>query len=107
MDGDLGSGACGFNSYCGIVNEMPNCECPPEYTQIDPNNILSGCKPKIPLACKEDELGSPEAVFEFKDLSGTDWPKADYERFEPVTEDDCRKLCLKDCYCAVAIYRLF
>ncbi|KAJ4953557.1 hypothetical protein NE237_030389 [Protea cynaroides] len=105
INGDLGSGACGFNSYCGIANGMPNCECPPEYTQSDPNDILSGCKPKIPLACKEDELDSPEAVFEFKDLSGTDWPKADYERFEPVTEDECRKLCLKDCYCAVAIYR--
>ncbi|XP_043700008.1 G-type lectin S-receptor-like serine/threonine-protein kinase LECRK2 [Telopea speciosissima] len=105
ITGGLGSGACGYNSYCGVANGMPSCECPPEYTLNDPNNILSGCKPKIPLVCEENQSGSLKDLFEFKELSGTNWPFADYERFEPITEEDCRNFCLQDCYCAVVIYR--
>ncbi|XP_042478234.1 G-type lectin S-receptor-like serine/threonine-protein kinase LECRK3 isoform X2 [Macadamia integrifolia] len=104
--GDLGSGACGYNSYCGVANGMPICECPPEYTQNDPNNILSGCKPKFSLVCQgDDESGSPEDHFEFKELTGTDWPFSDYEKFDPISEEDCKNSCLRDCYCAVVIYR--
>ncbi|KAJ4950419.1 hypothetical protein NE237_027251 [Protea cynaroides] len=79
------------------------CYSPPGYSLIDQNNTLSSCKPEIPLVCEVDQ--PPENLFEFKELGGTDWPLSDYDRFEPFTEDDCRKSCLKDCYCAVAIYR--
>ncbi|XP_042478231.1 G-type lectin S-receptor-like serine/threonine-protein kinase LECRK2 [Macadamia integrifolia] len=105
ITGGLGSGACGFNSYCRAVNGIPVCECPPEYSQIDPNSSLSGCKPNIPLVCEEDESGFPEALFEFTELNSTDWPLADYERLEPVSEEECKNSCLLDCYCGVVIYR--
>ncbi|XP_043703175.1 G-type lectin S-receptor-like serine/threonine-protein kinase LECRK2 [Telopea speciosissima] len=104
IKGSLGSGACGYNSYCEVANGMPKCKCPPEYTLNDPNNSLSGCKPKIPLVCEEGESGSPESLFEFKELRGTNWPFADYEKIEPISEEGCKNSCLLDCYCAVVIY---
>ncbi|XP_043711602.1 G-type lectin S-receptor-like serine/threonine-protein kinase LECRK3 [Telopea speciosissima] len=104
ITGEFGSGACGYNSYCGVANGMPICECPPEYTLNDPNNTLSGCKPKIPLVCEEGESGSLESLFDFRELGGTNWPFGDYERIAPVSEQECKESCLKDCYCAVLIF---
>ncbi|KAF6136065.1 hypothetical protein GIB67_000469 [Kingdonia uniflora] len=39
----LGSGVCGFNSYCKLDdNQRPQCNCPPRYTYIDSNNTFNG-----------------------------------------------------------------
>ncbi|KAK9095487.1 hypothetical protein Scep_026956 [Stephania cephalantha] len=39
LTGDVGSGACGFNSYCVLgQDQRPNCECPPGYDYVDANN---------------------------------------------------------------------
>ncbi|XP_042488515.1 G-type lectin S-receptor-like serine/threonine-protein kinase LECRK2 [Macadamia integrifolia] len=83
-------GAFYLYTHPRAVNGIPARECPPEYSQIDSNSSLSGCKPNIPLVCEEDESGFPEALFEFTELSSTDWPLADYERLGPVTEEHCK-----------------
>uniref|UniRef100_A0A2N9J920 non-specific serine/threonine protein kinase n=1 Tax=Fagus sylvatica TaxID=28930 RepID=A0A2N9J920_FAGSY len=36
----------------------------------------------------------------------TNWPNSDYAFLKPFTEDQCRKSCMEDCMCAVAIFRL-
>ena len=42
---DMGSGACGFNSYCILEDDRKsNCRCPPGYPFINPNDIMKGCK---------------------------------------------------------------
>ncbi|KAF8412448.1 hypothetical protein HHK36_000412 [Tetracentron sinense] len=101
----LGSGVCGFSSYCELTSDKrPSCECPPEYSLMDPNNKFGGCKPNFPLGCGvNDGSRSPEEIFEFRELRGTNWPTGDYERLAPYNEDQCRKSCLYDCNCAVAV----
>ncbi|XP_059644938.1 G-type lectin S-receptor-like serine/threonine-protein kinase LECRK3 [Cornus florida] len=103
---DTGGGACGFNSYCTLgADRRPICNCPPEYILMNPNDVVSGCKQNfIPQNC--DAEVSPETdLFGFEDMTNTDWPDSDYEYFQSVTEDWCREECLRDCFCAVAIFR--
>ncbi|GLT49776.1 hypothetical protein SLA2020_233100 [Shorea laevis] len=99
-----GGGACGFNSYCILVNDQrPKCLCPPGYSYLDPNNDMNGCKQDfVPQECDE---GQDADLFDSRDMPNTDWPLSDYEYFQPVTEDWCRQVCLTDCFCAVAIFR--
>ncbi|KAA8549585.1 hypothetical protein F0562_001397 [Nyssa sinensis] len=101
-----GGGACGFNSYCRIQgnDQRPICLCPSGYISRDPNDGLGGCKPDFePQNC--DEESQETDLFGFEDMVNTDWPDSDYEYFEPVFEDWCRDACLRDCFCAVAIFR--
>ncbi|CAN6558969.1 unnamed protein product [Malus baccata var. baccata] len=101
---DKGAGPCGFNSLCKHDDQGPTiCQCPQGYTSIDRNDERKGCKQNfIPQSCDES---SPESHhFVFIEMPYTDWPNGDYEHFQPVEEDWCKKSCMDDCFCAVAIY---
>ncbi|XP_058070927.1 G-type lectin S-receptor-like serine/threonine-protein kinase LECRK3 [Magnolia sinica] len=100
---EVGSGACGFNSYCKPDDDQrPSCECPPGYSYLDPNNTFGGCKQDFaPQSCDS----GVEGLFELREMTSTDWPLSDFERYNPTNEDECRKACLSDCFCAVAIFR--
>ncbi|XWS49687.1 hypothetical protein CRYUN_Cryun12cG0024500 [Craigia yunnanensis] len=84
---DLGSGACGFNSYCSIQNWRPSCDCPPGYVFVDPDNRFSGCKPTFPQRCDVDHgLGDPKELNEIREFRDVDWPLGDYERLAPYNQ---------------------
>ncbi|XVF13446.1 hypothetical protein REPUB_Repub08aG0208600 [Reevesia pubescens] len=104
---EIGSGACGFNSYCSIQNSRPTCDCPPDYVFVDPDNRFSGCKPTFPQGCDVDYgLRDPEELYEIRQSRdvNVNWPLGDYERLEPYNQTQCEKSCLHDCSCAVAIF---
>ncbi|XP_028762664.1 G-type lectin S-receptor-like serine/threonine-protein kinase LECRK4 [Neltuma alba] len=108
--GDLGSGCCGYNSYCvwNSNDGRPTCECPDWYSLVDPNDEFGGCEPNLPFGCAADDEESkanPEKVYEMKILQkNVNWPLGDYERLLNYTEDECSRSCLYDCNCAVAIF---
>ncbi|KAG7948015.1 hypothetical protein I3843_14G124600 [Carya illinoinensis] len=100
----IGSGACGFNSYCQLGdNQKPRCLCPEGYAYIDPDDVWKGCKANfIQQSCNES---LPEKdLFYLHTMLETNWPESDYEHSEGQTEDWCRNACLGDCFCAAAIY---
>ncbi|KAM3740391.1 hypothetical protein ACB098_08G095600 [Castanea mollissima] len=100
-----GGGACGFNSYCKLGDDQrPNCLCPDGYTFVDPDDVMKGCKPNFLQQSCDKALPETE-LFYFQPMLNTDWPLSDYEHFQHRTEDWCRKACLDDCFCAVAIFR--
>ncbi|MED6110902.1 hypothetical protein PIB30_047318 [Stylosanthes scabra] len=101
-----GSGACGYNSYCSMIEQRPTCTCLDGYTLIDPSNVFGGCQPNFTLGCGGDEelQARPEDPYTFKVLNDVDFPLNDYEKIQPYTQDVCQQDCLKDCICAVAIY---
>ncbi|XP_016652087.1 PREDICTED: G-type lectin S-receptor-like serine/threonine-protein kinase RLK1 [Prunus mume] len=102
--GEMGGGACGFNSLCSRGEEGPICECPHGYTFFDPNDVRKGCKQTfVPQNCDQ---ASPEHHFDFKDMQNTNFPYGDYEHFKNESEDWCRQNCLDDCFCAVAIFNM-
>ncbi|KAL9349173.1 hypothetical protein Peur_056428 [Populus x canadensis] len=55
--------------------------------------------------CEEDEVAPVEDLYDFEELTNTDWPTSDYALLQPFTEEKCRQSCLNDCMCAVAIFR--
>ncbi|KAK9095488.1 hypothetical protein Scep_026957 [Stephania cephalantha] len=107
MPVQVGSGVCGFNSYCVVDDEeqRPNCECPPGYDYLYPNDRFRGCKAAFePQRCEANDANSTMG-FEMRAMVNTDWPLCDYEHFELVKEEWCSDTCLKDCFCAVSIFR--
>ncbi|KAK1313827.1 G-type lectin S-receptor-like serine/threonine-protein kinase RLK1 [Acorus calamus] len=99
---DFGSGVCGFNSYCKPDTSQNTCECPKEYSFLDENLKYKGCKPDFTAqSCDADE----SQMYQLEEMLDVDWPLADYEHYDPTDEDQCKSLCLEDCFCAVAIFR--
>lgn len=106
VNGDKGSGACGYNSVCRIQNRRPNCQCPPRFSLADSNNPYGDCTPMFVQSCIHgDQMGSSQDEYNMSFLSDTDWPKNDYEEIKPSTDEQCKSACLNDCFCAVAIHR--
>ncbi|EXB28985.1 G-type lectin S-receptor-like serine/threonine-protein kinase RLK1 [Morus notabilis] len=109
---ESGAGVCGYNSICTIKEEQkrPKCDCPRNYSLVDPNDDYGDCKPDFIQGCEEDELFRSK-VHDFSDLYGvvevinTDWPTSDYVQLKPFNGDSCKESCLSDCLCAVAIFR--
>ncbi|KAL6839754.1 hypothetical protein ACP4OV_030442 [Aristida adscensionis] len=102
----VGSGTCGFNSYCSFDGNKnrTNCMCPAQYSFIDEVRTYKGCKPDFqPHSCDLDETAAM-AQFQLTPLINVDWPLADYEQYSPTTESQCRYLCLIDCFCAVTVF---
>ncbi|KAL8099511.1 hypothetical protein AgCh_031953 [Apium graveolens] len=106
LRGNQGSGACGFNSVCRLGDSgRPTCECPKSYSLIDPTEKHGCCKPNFIESCVDEGPSSKEELYDFWELADTDWPSSDYEQLKPVSEVECRKYCLNDCLCAVAVFR--
>ncbi|RZC68050.1 hypothetical protein C5167_031307 [Papaver somniferum] len=103
----LGSGACGYNSYCQLTLEgRPICQCPPGFEFNDPDNKFGDCTPNFVLqGCLEEKTRKQNDSFELHALNNVDWTMSDYESLESYNEQDCRSSCLSDCLCAVALFR--
>ncbi|KAK1287807.1 Receptor-like serine/threonine-protein kinase SD1-6 [Acorus calamus] len=98
---DLGSGVCGFNSYCKPGTTQNTCECPNGYSFFDEDLKYKGCKPDFTVqSCDIDD----SRMYQLEEMLDTDWPKGDYEQYNPISEDQCRSLCLEDCLCALAVF---
>lgn len=107
LRGELTNGACGYNSICRIgENSSPVCECPQGFSWLDPNDKYGSCKPDFSSGCNDDiGLKSVEEIYNFVEMSNTDWPFSDYELLKPSNIEDCKNYCLHDCFCSVAIFR--
>lgn len=106
IDGDKGPGACGYNNVCSLsTNKRPVCNCPKGYSLVDQNDAYGDCKPDFSISCDEVGRGLPEDFYSFITIRDTDWPKSDFQKIGPSTEQDCQSACLNDCFCAVAIVR--
>uniref|UniRef100_A0A2N9HAC7 Bulb-type lectin domain-containing protein n=1 Tax=Fagus sylvatica TaxID=28930 RepID=A0A2N9HAC7_FAGSY len=79
---------------------------PKGYSLLDPNDQYGSCKPDFIQGCEVDKLSPGEDLYTFNELINTDWPFSDYAFMKPFTEDQCKKSCMEDCMCAVAIFRL-
>ncbi|PNX71957.1 G-type lectin S-receptor-like serine/threonine-protein kinase [Trifolium pratense] len=102
-----GSGVCGYNSVCILGDDKrPTCQCPNSYSLIDPDDPYGSCKPNFIQGCAEDELSkNRNDLYDSEILIDTDWPESDSVLQSPFTEEQCRKSCMEDCLCSVAIFR--
>ncbi|KAF0887799.1 hypothetical protein E2562_004022 [Oryza meyeriana var. granulata] len=102
----VGSGACGFNSYCAFdgTKNMTKCLCPQRYKFFDDEREYKGCRPDFePQSCDLDETAAV-LQYEMTPIDSVDWPLSDYEQYSPIDETECRRLCVIDCFCAIAVF---
>ncbi|GKV42667.1 hypothetical protein SLEP1_g50045 [Rubroshorea leprosula] len=102
-----GSGPCGYNSICQPNHDgRATCRCPDGFSVLNAKNPIFGCRPNYqskPEDCNEEGSTIGEDRFEFNTMQFVDWPFADYELLQSVNEIECRRSCIVDCLCAVAI----
>ncbi|KAJ6945115.1 hypothetical protein NC651_000219 [Populus alba x Populus x berolinensis] len=104
LNGPRGSGICGFNNVCKLKDDQrPTCECPPGYSLVDPDDKYGSCKPDFLQGCEVDGQRPQEDLYTTVELRNTDWPPSDYELIKPCSQEDCRKSCMQDCFCAAAV----
>ncbi|KAE8077497.1 hypothetical protein FH972_016057 [Carpinus fangiana] len=105
----FGGGPCGYNSICALGPfGKPDCQCAPGFSLLDVSNRYGGCKQddvSYMYECNKKGSVMAEDQFEFFEMEFADWPLSAYEMLQPTTEFECRKSCLRDCYCAVAIFQ--
>ncbi|KAB5520237.1 hypothetical protein DKX38_024556 [Salix brachista] len=105
-NGDLGGGPCGYNSYCSLgTNRRPLCECLPGFSLSDTNNKFGGCQQNSLPNCGQGKE-KPEDLYAIQEVQNTFWPtSSNYEMMPSLNEDECRRLCLSDCNCVVAVIK--
>ncbi|KMT14413.1 hypothetical protein BVRB_4g071920 [Beta vulgaris subsp. vulgaris] len=100
--GNICSVGCGFNSICSYDNEdqIVRCNCPPSYSLIDPNEKYGSCKPDFELW--EDGQGV-DVKHNLVSLENTQFSECD-GTFLGISEEECKRSCLNDHFCAVATW---
>nr|XP_043611867.1 G-type lectin S-receptor-like serine/threonine-protein kinase LECRK3 [Erigeron canadensis] len=93
---------CGLNNVCTLDGNRPKCECPQGFSLLEPSYPNGDCDPDFVPSC---DAGYVEEQFDLTELNNIDWPGSDYASIYPSNVESCKISCLKDCFCAVAIYR--
>ncbi|KNA25172.1 hypothetical protein SOVF_008970 [Spinacia oleracea] len=102
--GNICSVGCGFNSLCSYddVAQSVGCDCPPNYSLIDPTDKYGSCKPDFQLL-EDDGKDGIFVEYNLVPLQNTKFDKCD-KRFLGVTEEQCKSSCLGDRFCAVVTW---
>ncbi|XP_057477333.1 G-type lectin S-receptor-like serine/threonine-protein kinase LECRK3 [Actinidia eriantha] len=105
LTNEIGSGVCGFNSYCLAQGGTVDCQCPLGYSFFDPNDKFGGCRPNFPQGCGVDDgTRNPNELYDLVPMVDVNFPFGDYDRLGPYNQTQCEQSCLHDCLCAVAIF---
>ncbi|KAI3826549.1 hypothetical protein L1987_00597 [Smallanthus sonchifolius] len=91
----VGSGACGLNNVCSLVDDRTNCECPAGFSLLDSNDPNGDCNPDFTPSCDEGYQGD---VFNFMELTDIDWPDSNYAHINPTDEQSCKRSCVANCF---------
>lgn len=93
-------GLCGFNSFCTMLNLVPTCSCPPGFNHVEPSQSFLGCN----LTVEEDCGGASNMTFEIDALTELSWLDNPYGLSWMTDAEGCKKNCLNDCNCSVALF---
>ncbi|GFZ01978.1 hypothetical protein Acr_15g0005870 [Actinidia rufa] len=95
LTNEIGSGVCGFNSYCVANSGNPDCQCPPGYSFFDPNDKFGGCKPNFPQGCGVDDgTRNPNELYDLEKIDGLNFPLGDYDSLGPYNQTQCEQSCI-------------
>ncbi|KAK9230343.1 hypothetical protein WN944_023310 [Citrus x changshan-huyou] len=89
-------GLCGFNSFCVLNDQTPDCKCLPGFVPISQGNWTSGCERNYTV-----ESCGNKAI---QELKNTKWEDVSYYVLSETTEEKCKQACLADCNCEAALY---
>ncbi|KDO41358.1 hypothetical protein CISIN_1g043869mg, partial [Citrus sinensis] len=90
-------GLCGFNSFCVLNDQTPNCTCLPGFVAISKGNWTAGCERNYTA-----ESCGNKAI---QELENTNWEDVSYNVLSEITKEKCKQACLEDCNCEAALYK--
>ncbi|PIN12727.1 Serine/threonine protein kinase [Handroanthus impetiginosus] len=95
-------GFCGFNSYCTVTDHQPSCYCVPGTDLINSGETYDGCRRNFTK--QKCRGGKTDTTFSYiTTAQKLKWEDIPY--FSALmSEEDCKKSCLDDCYCDAAEY---
>ncbi|KAF4351128.1 hypothetical protein F8388_017447 [Cannabis sativa] len=97
-------GTCGLNSYCTTVDAESKSLCIPGTDYADSiKGSTPYCLRKYPLRECRDGGKENTTSYNIKEMENMYWSDNPYAAVK-MYPDQCRKSCLEDCYCGVALY---
>ncbi|GLJ35616.1 hypothetical protein SUGI_0715900 [Cryptomeria japonica] len=96
---DEANGVCGLNGICQVSGQSHDCTCAPGFQFVDTDIPSKGCTQN---ASQLQMCGAKGAKMET--IEQIDWSGNDYEELKPTNQTACKKACIDDCFCIVAIY---
>ncbi|KDP26126.1 hypothetical protein JCGZ_22227 [Jatropha curcas] len=99
-------GLCGFNSYCILNDQEPDCECLPGFGFVIEGNWSAGCQRNfVANSCKNDDSDEMTSDIRIHELANTRWDDDPYSVISISIKEDCEKACLEDCNCDAAFFK--
>ncbi|KAJ0040697.1 hypothetical protein Pint_27171 [Pistacia integerrima] len=95
-------GVCGFNSFCVLNDQKPECRCLPGYSFVNQGNWTSGCERNFTAESCSKKNGSVKYMIQ--PLENTRWEDLPYFVLSETTKEDCQQACLVDCNCEAALF---
>ncbi|XP_047945953.1 G-type lectin S-receptor-like serine/threonine-protein kinase LECRK3 [Salvia hispanica] len=97
-------GFCGVNSFCILIDNVPECQCLPGFVSAHSGNNTAGCSRTFSMqGCPIVDGG---LNYEMKTIENTEWEDNSYESLKMmISEKECSKACLDDCSCKAAFFK--
>lgn len=96
-------GFCGVNSFCTLMDNVPECQCLPGFGFVQSGNYSAGCSRSFTAqSCREIDH---KLAYEIRDVDNTVWYDNSYDVLNTVSEEQCRQACLDDCNCEAAFFK--
>ncbi|KAI3730478.1 hypothetical protein L1987_61648 [Smallanthus sonchifolius] len=97
-----GSGLCGINGYCLVVNDAARCRCVPGFEFVNPEHLSFGCRRNDTVeSCK---ILDASTEIQMTNLNNARWEDATYAIPIAPTQESCSSSCLNDCNCEAALF---
>ncbi|KAL1542090.1 G-type lectin S-receptor-like serine/threonine-protein kinase LECRK3 [Salvia divinorum] len=97
-------GFCGVNSFCILMDNVPQCQCLPGFVSAHSGNNTAGCSRTFSMQGCPKIDGRSKYVM--KIVENTEWEDNSYENLEMmIDEKECSKACLDDCSCEAAFFK--
>lgn len=96
-------GFCGVNSFCTLMDNVPECQCLPGFGFVQSGNYSAGCSRSFTAqSCREIDHN---LAYDIRDVDNTVWYDNSYDVLNTVSEEQCRQACLDDCNCEAAFFK--
>lgn len=96
-------GFCGVNSFCTLMDNVPECQCLPGFDFVQSGNYTAGCSRSFTAqSCRETD---PRLAYEIREVDNTVWNDNYYDVLGTMSVEQCTQACLDDCNCEAAFFK--
>ncbi|XP_044469562.1 G-type lectin S-receptor-like serine/threonine-protein kinase LECRK1 [Mangifera indica] len=95
-------GLCGYNSFCVLNDQSPECRCLPGFVSVNQTNRTAGCEINFRSESCINRPGTVTSSIEQEE--NTVWEDSSYLVLSQTTTEDCKQACLLNGNCEAALF---